>query len=80
MISGNKDYSSKLSPWIANGSLSVRWVYYAIKHYAEKTTNEGSSEGALKLIDNLLRRDYCIYSCMVNANQMINEYGIITND
>ena len=25
------DFSSKLSPWLANGSLSVRQVYHAIK-------------------------------------------------
>lgn len=29
------EYSSKLSPWLANGSLSIRKVYFATKEFEE---------------------------------------------
>ena len=30
------DYSSKLSPWLANGSLSIRKVYWDVREYIKK--------------------------------------------
>ena len=31
-LSGS-EYSSKLSPWLANGSISVRKIYFTIKNF-----------------------------------------------
>ena len=37
------DYSSKLSAWLANGSLSPKQVYHALKNYeAEVEANEST--------------------------------------
>ena len=49
-------FSTKFSPWLANGSLSARQIWAAIDDY--DTTHGARSKGALQLRLELLWRDY----------------------
>jgi len=50
-----EDYSSKLSPWLANGCLSPRHVYHEVRRFEkEKLENESTRW----LVCQLLWRDY----------------------
>lgn len=49
------DYSTKFSPWLAQGSLSPRWVYAETKRY-ERERHRG--DGSYWLFFELLWRDY----------------------
>ena len=49
-------FSTKFSPWLANGSLSARQIWVAIDDY--DTTHGARSKGALQLRLELLWRDY----------------------
>lgn len=49
------DYSSKLSPWLANGSLSARTIYQEVKRYeSERVRNQST----YWLVFELIWRDY----------------------
>lgn len=50
------DYSTKLSPWLALGCISARYIYHEIKKKTSKTEEKSSS--ASVLINELLWRDY----------------------
>ena len=47
--------SSKFSPWLANGNLSVRQIYFNLKNYEQKV---GANESTFWLFLELLWRDY----------------------
>jgi deoxyribodipyrimidine photo-lyase len=49
------DYSSKLSPWLANGSLSPRTVYREIRRYERERVKNNSTYW---LVFELIWRDY----------------------
>ena len=49
------DYSSKLSPWLALGSISARSVMQQLKHFESE---QGANEGSYWLWFELLWRDY----------------------
>ena len=66
--------SSKLSPWLANGSLSVRRVYHAVKKYEKD--NGGPSKSTTAFIDVLLWRDFARFWCLKNDKKVFAEYGI----
>ena len=72
-LTSGSEYSSKLSPWLACGSLSCRTVYFETKEYMKK---HGSVESASKFIDQLFWRDFIRFWCMRNANKVFSEYGI----
>ncbi len=49
------DYSSKFSPWLANGALSPKYIYYEVKNYeSERVKNQST----YWLVFELLWRDY----------------------
>ena len=52
--------SSKLSPWLANGSLSVRQICFNLNHYEQKA---GANESTYWLFFELLWRDYFQWVC-----------------
>ena len=67
------NYSSKLSPWLANGSLSIRKVYWETKKFeAEQTRNESTGT----FIDELFWRDFNRYWCLYHGNKVFSSYGI----
>ncbi len=49
------DYSTKFSPWLANGSLSARYVYHELKKFEQ---NYVSNDSTYWLYFELLWRDY----------------------
>ncbi|WP_413558915.1 DASH family cryptochrome [Bdellovibrio sp. HCB209] len=52
------DDSSKFSPWLSNGSLSPRVIYWEVKNYeTERTANDSTNW----MLMDLLRRDYFKY-------------------
>ena len=67
------NYSSKLSPWLANGSISARKVYWEVKKFErEQTRNESTGI----YIDELLWRDFNRYWCLFHGNKVFSSYGI----
>lgn len=67
------NYSSKLSPWLANGSLSSRKVYWEVKKFErEQTKNESTTV----FIDELFWRDFNRYWCLNRGNKVFSSYGI----
>ena len=64
------EYSSKLSPWLANGSLSARRVFH-------ETKKCGTSNNSTKtFIDELFWRDFNRFWCMRHGNKVFSSYGI----
>ena len=68
------DYSSKFSPWLANGSLSPRSIYWAVKDY-EKQIQKNSS--TYWLIFELIWRDYFKYVSLKHKNKIFRLEGIL---
>jgi deoxyribodipyrimidine photo-lyase len=71
------DYSSKFSPWLANGSLSPREIYYELKKYEEEF---GSNESTYWLVFELLWRDYFRFMMKKHRHQFFLQTGIKPTD
>jgi len=69
-----KDYSSKFSSWLANGSLSARIIYWKVKQFEEEYYN---NESTYWLIFELIWRDYFKYVSMKHGNQIFRLNGIL---
>jgi deoxyribodipyrimidine photo-lyase len=68
------DYSSKFSPWLANGCISPRYIYEEIKKYeSERTTNEST----YWLVFELIWRDYFRFVAMKFGNKIFHKNGIM---
>ncbi|MBL7471670.1 DASH family cryptochrome [Robertkochia sediminum] len=67
------DYSSKLSPWLANGSISARMIYHEVKQFEKKVV---SNQDTYWLIFELLWRDYFKYISMKHGNRIFLQGGI----
>lgn len=67
------EYSSKLSPWLANGCLSARKVYFATHEFMKV---HRSNESTRVFIDELFWRDFNKYWFMRWASKAFSEYGI----
>jgi deoxyribodipyrimidine photo-lyase len=67
------DYSSKLSAWLANGSLSARQVFAQLKEYE---TVHGSNESTYWLYFELLWRDYFQWALLKNQSGFFRFSGI----
>lgn len=71
------DYSSKFSPWLANGSISARTIYWQIKKFeAEDFKNEST----YWLIFELIWRDYFKYMSLKHGNDIFKIGGILNKD
>lgn len=68
-----KDYSSKLSPWLANGSISPRKIYWEVKKYEKERV---SNDSTYWLIFELIWRDYFRFSARKYGNQIFKAGGI----
>ena len=67
------DYSSKFSPWLANGCLSPRTIYSELKRYeSERTKNEST----YWLFFELLWRDYFRFSAVKHAQKLFLSGGL----
>ena len=71
------DYSSKFSPWLANGSLSPRRIYWEVKKYEEERNKNVSTYW---MIFELIWRDFFRYSAMKYGDAIFKQGGIQQKD
>lgn len=67
------EYSTKFSPWLANGALSPRKIYWEVKKYEEERTQNVSTYW---LIFELIWRDYFRFSAWKYGNKIFLQGGI----
>ncbi len=68
------DYSSKLSSWLANGSLSPKMIYWEIKKYESQVIKNQSTYW---LVFELIWRDYFKYISMKHRGKIFDIKGIL---
>lgn len=71
------DYSSKLSAWLANGSISPRTIYWEIKRFEKEIKK---NEDTYWLIFELIWRDYFKYVSLKHQNHIFQIGGILQNE
>ena len=67
------DYSSKFSPWLANGCLSVRHVYEELKKYETQLI---ANDSTAHLYFELRVRDFFRFYCEAHQTQVFQLQGI----
>jgi len=67
------NYSSKLAPWLANGSLSARKIYHETKKFEVKYKRNESTQ---VFLDELFWRDFMRFWCANHGMKVFHEYGI----
>ncbi|MDX1332841.1 MAG: DASH family cryptochrome [Robiginitalea sp.] len=67
------DYSSKFSPWLANGSLSARQVYHQVRKYEREVVR---NQDTYWLIFELIWRDYFKYISLKHGDCIFHLEGI----
>lgn len=67
------NYSSKFSPWLANGSLSPRRIYWEVRKYEE---NRKKNVSTYWMIFELLWRDYFRFSAWKHGDKIFWPSGI----
>ena len=67
------DYSSKFSPWLANGCLSAREIYAEVKRYEAA---HGANDSTYWLVFELLWRDYFRFVAMRYGKRIFYRSGI----
>ncbi|MFV8781189.1 DASH family cryptochrome [Microbulbifer sp. SA54] len=67
------EYSSKLSPWLANGSLSPRQVYWALRAFERDVI---ANEDTYWLVFELLWRDFFKYISRKHCDRIFSLNGI----
>ncbi|MDF4204479.1 DASH family cryptochrome [Maribacter sp. SA7] len=68
------DYSSKLSAWLANGSISPRTIYWEIKNFEKEIIK---NQDTYWLIFELIWRDYFKYISLKHNNAIFKLEGIL---
>lgn len=71
------DFSSKFSPWLANGSISAKTIYWEIQKYEQQVQKNDSTYW---LIFELIWRDYFKYVSLKNGNSIFKLGGILDKD
>ncbi|MCA0154199.1 DASH family cryptochrome [Winogradskyella vincentii] len=71
------DYSSKFSPWLANGSISARTIYWKVKQFEKE---HFKNQSTYWLIFELIWRDYFKYVSLKHGNQIFKLEGILQKD
>ena len=71
------DYSSKFSPWLANGSLSPKTIYWAIKRFEDE---HYKNQSTYWLVFELIWRDYFKYISLKHGNAIFKRNGILNRD
>jgi deoxyribodipyrimidine photo-lyase len=67
------DYSSRLSPWLAVGSLSARQVYWELRQYEEAF---GANESTYWLVNELMWRDFFRLTALHSGHDFFRLNGI----
>ena len=68
------NYSSKLSAWLANGSVSAKTIYWKVKEYEDEFE---ANEDTYWLIFELIWRDYFKYISLKFGNKIFQIDGIL---
>ena len=71
------DYSSKFSPWLANGSISARTIYWQVKKFEKEHLKNQSTYW---LIFELIWRDYFKYVSLKHGSQIFKLEGILKKE
>ena len=71
------DYSSKFSPWLANGSISARTIYWDVKKFEER---EVKNQSTYWLVFELIWRDYFKYISIKHGNNIFKIGGILNKN
>jgi deoxyribodipyrimidine photo-lyase len=71
------DFSSKFSPWLANGSISAKTIYWQICEYEQQVEK---NESTYWLIFELIWRDYFKYVSMKHGQKIFKIGGILDVD
>lgn len=71
------DYSTKFSPWLANGSLSAKTIYWKVKQYEQEF---GKNQSTYWVIFELIWRDYFKYISLKYRNDIFKIGGILNRD
>ncbi|MDN3596532.1 DASH family cryptochrome [Zunongwangia endophytica] len=69
-----KDYSSKLSAWLANGSISAVSIYHEVKKFEKEVTK---NQDTYWLIFELIWRDFFKYISLKHGNSIFKLGGIL---
>jgi deoxyribodipyrimidine photo-lyase len=69
-----KDYSTKFSPWLANGSISAKTIYWKIKEYEAEF---GANQSTYWVIFELIWRDYFKYISLKYDSKIFKIGGIL---
>lgn len=72
-----KDYSSKLSAWLANGSISARTIYFEVKRFEKEVQK---NESTYWLIFELIWRDYFKYVSVKHGSKIFRIGGILDKE
>ncbi|NND63383.1 MAG: DASH family cryptochrome, partial [Flavobacteriaceae bacterium] len=72
-----KDFSSKFSPWLANGSISARTIFWEIEEYESAVRKNDSTYW---LFFELVWRDFFKYISLKHGNQIFKIAGILQKD
>ncbi|WP_431158191.1 DASH family cryptochrome [Winogradskyella poriferorum] len=72
-----RDYSSKFSPWLANGSLSARTIYWKVKQFEQE---HFKNQSTYWLIFELIWRDYFKYVSLKHGNAIFKLHGILNKN
>lgn len=71
------DYSSKLSSWLANGSISAKTIYYKVKAFEQEF---GSNRSTYWLVFELIWRDFFKYIALKHQNKLFTINGILEKE
>jgi len=71
------DYSSKFSAWLANGSLSARQVYWAVKTFEQQ---HFSNQSTYWMIFELIWRDFFKFIALKHGNSIFKIEGILNQN
>ena len=71
------DYSSKLSPWLANGSISPRTIYWEVKRFEKEVKK---NQDTYWLIFELIWRDYFKYISLKHGEKLFSIGGILDKE
>ena len=72
-----ENYSSKFSPWLANGSVSVKYIYSQLKKYESEVEENDSTYW---LYFELIWRDFFKYVSMQHKEKFFSKDGIYGDD
>ena len=71
------DYSTKFSPWLANGCISAKTIYWKVKEFEQK---HEKNQSTYWVIFELIWRDYFKYISLKYGNDIFKIGGILQKD